>query len=203
MFNPKPPSYCATHPPRRQVFHATGDLERKRHKVLVREGLVDADGALVAGGGHAPHRRSGRGSLLAEVVAQVAVRRVLDYDVQRAILRAAAQQVDDVDVPPDHLHHLHLRHQVHHLGVRVALLEHLDRHCGGDALLEDAVCLGAHHLAERALAQAVSQLQAGSGELPIRVHGQLVLGDGQAVRRGGALLLLDLDHGHEQGLLRL
>ena len=41
---------------------------------------------------------------------------------------ADAQQVDDVHVSLDVLHHLHLLDKVDHLGVGVALLEHLHRH---------------------------------------------------------------------------
>ena len=59
--------------------------------------------------------------MLPEEVAQVAVRCELDDDVERAVLRAAAQQVEDVDVLADHLHHLHFRDEVHELRVRVAL----------------------------------------------------------------------------------
>ena len=55
------------------------------------------------------------------------LRKLHDHE-ERAVLGAGAQQVDDVDVAPDDLDHVHLRHQVDHLGVRVTLLEHLDRH---------------------------------------------------------------------------
>ena len=43
-------------------------------------------------------------------------------------LSADAQEVDDVDVLADHLHHVHLRDEVDHVVVGVALLQHLDGH---------------------------------------------------------------------------
>lgn len=68
----------------------------------------------------AEHRPVPRAAAPQEV-AQVPVGRELHDDVERPVLRAAAEQVDDVDMLADHLHHLHLRDQRHHLRVRVAL----------------------------------------------------------------------------------
>lgn len=59
--------------------------------------------------------------MVSEELPQVAIRRVLDDHIKWAVLRAASQQVDYVHVLADHLHHLHLRHQRHHLCVCVAL----------------------------------------------------------------------------------
>ena len=76
---------------------------------------------------------------------------VLDDDVERAVLRADPEQVDDVDdvlVAADHLHHVHLGDEVDHLLVGVALLQHLDRHRRRLAAVHDVHGLGAHDLRE-------------------------------------------------------
>lgn len=62
-------------------------------------------------------------AMVPQELPQVPVGRVLHDDVERAVLRAAAQQVDDVHVLADHFHHLHLGYQRHHLRVRVALCD--------------------------------------------------------------------------------
>lgn len=48
----------------------------------------------------------------------------LHDDVEGTVLGTTTQQIDDVDVFTDHLHHLHFRHQIHHLVVGVALWWH-------------------------------------------------------------------------------
>ncbi len=61
------------------------------------------------------------GSVLAQKVAQVSVRSELDDDVEGTVLRAAAEQVENIDVLADHLHHFHFGDEVHEFRVRVAL----------------------------------------------------------------------------------
>ena len=43
-------------------------------------------------------------------------------------LSTDAEQVDDVDMLSNHLHHVHFGDQIDHVVVSVALLEHLDGH---------------------------------------------------------------------------
>ena len=82
-------------------------------------------------------------------VPEVAVLGVLDDDVEGPVLRADAEQVDDVDdvvVAADHLHHVHLGDEVDHLLVGVALLQHLHRHSRRLAAVHDVHGLGADDL---------------------------------------------------------
>ena len=60
-------------------------------------------------------------AVLAQKVAQVSVRSEFDDDVEWAVLSAAAEQIENVGVFADHLHHLHFRDEVHQFRVRVAL----------------------------------------------------------------------------------
>ena len=45
-------------------------------------------------------------------------------------LSTNTHEIDYVDVPPNHFHHVHLRDKVNHLLVRVALFQHLDCYRG-------------------------------------------------------------------------
>ena len=134
--------------------------------------------------------------------------RILHNDKQGSVLRADAQQVDDVNVAPDDLHHVHLGDQVDHLGVGVALLEHLDRHNGAFAGSTKTERVSLHHLAEGALAQGAAQCQLRAREFPVRVKRELILGhcrqrrvlraQPMAVGRGrGGRLAFDADDGHD------
>lgn len=67
------------------------------------------------------------GSVLSQKVTQVAVRSEFHDDVQRAVLSAAAEQIENVGVLADHFHHLHFRDEIHQLSVSVALYSNNDR----------------------------------------------------------------------------
>lgn len=106
------------------MFHAARDLIRERDQLLLGEDLLllvaaeanAADQVLVVGSAEA---------VTPQEVLEVAVRGVLHDYVQWAVLAAAAEQVDDVDVLANHLHHLHLADQVLDVGVRVTLCKKL------------------------------------------------------------------------------
>lgn len=91
-----------THSPRREVFHATSNLVCKRDKIFLGKCLllleVCANSRLI----------TRWWSVLSEEVPQVPVWGKFHHNVQWSILRAAAQQVDYVDMFANHLHHLHL-----------------------------------------------------------------------------------------------
>ena len=150
-----------------KVLHAARNLTRKRHQLFLGERRFFPVGALVARGW----------SAFAQKVPQVTVLRKLNDDVERPVLGAHPQQVDDVDVAADHLHHVHLGDEVDHLGVRVSLLQHLDRHDGRLAGALEVHCVCLNDLAEGALAQRASQLKLSARELPVGIQRELVFGD--------------------------
>ena len=61
------------------------------------------------------------GAMLTEEIAQVAVRCVFYNDVKWSVLCTAAQQVENIRVFANHLHHLHFRNQIHQFRIRVTL----------------------------------------------------------------------------------
>lgn len=61
------------------------------------------------------------GSVLAKKIAQVSVRCEFNDDVERSVLSAAAQQIENIGVFANHLHHLHFGYEVHQFRVGVTL----------------------------------------------------------------------------------
>ena len=94
--------------------------------------------------------------MLAEEVSEVSVLRKFNNHIKRTILRAHSKKIDDVHVTTDDLHHVHLGHQVYHLGICVAFLQHLHRHHMALSGTLEVKCLCLQHLSKGSLPQGFS-----------------------------------------------
>lgn len=59
--------------------------------------------------------------MLSEEISQITVWCVFNDDIKRTILRTTTKKIYNIDVLSDHLHHFHLRHQIHHFVIGMAL----------------------------------------------------------------------------------
>ena len=114
--------------------------------------------------------------LLPQEVSQIAEVGKLDDDVDRAVLCAHPQQVDNVLVLADRLHQVHFGHEVNHVVVRVAFFQHLHGHGrAGQLAGQEGLCFD--DLSELALSQRLPEDQLRPGPFPGGIKWQLVLGD--------------------------
>ena len=95
--------------------------------------------------------------MFAEEVPQVSVLRKFNDHIEWTILRAHSKKIDDVHVATDDLHHVHLGHQVYHLCICVALLQHLHCHHMTLSGTLEIECLCLKNLSESSLTQGFAE----------------------------------------------